>query len=185
VHTVSGDITCEMVVNAGGYRCNEVASMMGVQLPVASMEHQYMLTEPIPAIEALDYRVPLIRCPTDDFYSRQEKNGLLVGFYEQDCRTWGLDGIDPAFTNALCPDDLERCMDVLQGAINRVPSLGEVGIHTIINGPITYTPDGVPLVGRIPGRRNAWCITGLRAGLGEGSRHGWLLAQMMVHGEAC
>lgn len=185
VHTDKGDIHCEMFVNAGGYRCNEIAAMTGDELPVASMEHQYLLTEPIPAIEALDVRVPLIRCPTDDFYARQEKHGLLVGFYEQDCRTWGLEGIDPNFTNALCPDDLDRCMNVMEGTFARVPCLMEAGIHSVINGPITYTPDGVPLVGKLPGRRNAWCITGLRAGLGEGGGHGWLLAQMMVHGEAC
>ncbi len=185
VHTDKGDIHCAMIVNAGGYRCNEISAMMGVELPVASMEHQYLLTEPIPEIEALDFRVPLLRCPTNDFYSRQEKHGLLVGFYEQDCKTWGLDGIDPNFTNALCPDDLDRCIDTMEGTFTRLPCLQEAGIHTIINGPITYTPDGVPLVGKIPGKRNAWCLTGLRAGLGEGGGHGWLLAQMMVHGEAC
>lgn len=185
VHTKNGDIHCEKVVNAGGYRCNEIGQMMGVELAVASMEHQYMLTDPIPAIEALDIRVPLIRCPTDDFYSRQEKNGLLVGFYEQDCKTWGMDGIDPNFTMALCPDDLDRVVDVMDGAFHRLPCLMEAGVHSIINGPITYTPDGLPLVGKIPGKRNAYCITGLRAGLGEGGGHGWLLAQIIVHGEAC
>ncbi len=185
VHTEKGDIHCEMIVNAGGYRCNEISAMMGVELPVASMEHQYLLTEPIPEIEALDFRVPLLRCPTHDFYSRQEKHGLLVGFYEQDCKTWGLDGIDPHFTNALCPDDLDRCIDTMEETFTRLPCLQEAGIHSIINGPITYTPDGVPLVGKIPGKRNAWCLTGLRAGLGEGGGHGWLLAQMMVQGEAC
>lgn len=185
VHTEKGDIATEHVVNAGGYRCNEIGAMMGVEHPVASMEHQYMLTEPIQALEEIDYRVPLIRCPTDDFYSRQEKKGLLIGFYEQGCRTWGLDGIDPNFTSALCPDDLDRVMDVMEGAFERLPALTDVGIHSVVNGPITYTPDGLPLVGRIPDRRNAWCITGLRAGLGEGGGHGWLLAQMIVHGEAC
>ena len=185
VHTKSGDIHCEKVVNAGGYRCNEVAAMIGVELPVASMEHQYMLTEPVPEIEALDFRVPLIRCPTDDFYCRQEKNGLLVGFYEQDCRSWGLDGIDPNFTMALCPDDLDRVLDVMEGAFERLPCLMDAGVHSVINGPITYTPDGLPLVGRIAGKRNAYCITGLRAGLGEGGGHGWLLAQIIAHGEAC
>ena len=184
VHTDKGDIHAEHVVNAGGYRCNEIGAMMGVHLPVVSMEHQYFLTEPIKEIEELDTRVPLLRCPTDDFYSRQEKNGLLVGFYEQDCRTWGLGGIDPNFTNALCPNDPDRVMPVLENVFERMPCLTETGIHTIVNGPITYTPDGVPLVGAIGGRRNAWAITGLRAGLGEGGGHGWLLAQMMVHGEA-
>ena len=76
-------------------------------------------------------------------------------------------------------------MPVLENVFNRLPCLTETGIHTIINGPITYTPDGLPIVGRIPGKRNAWAITGLRAGLGEGGGHGWLLAQQIVHGEAC
>ncbi len=187
VHTKDGDISCEMIVNAGGYRCNEIGKMMGVEHPVASMEHQYMLTEDIPEIVALgdDFRTPLIRCPTDDFYQRAEKKGLLIGFYEQDCRTWGLDGIDPNFTMALCPDDLDRVVDVMEGAFARLPCLQTAGIKSIVNGPITYTPDGLPLVGKIPGKRNAYCITGLRAGLGEGGGHGWLLAQIIAHGEAC
>jgi len=185
VHTEQGDIDCDIVVNACGYRVNEVGAMMGVHHPVASMEHQYFLTEPIQAITDFGKRVPLLRCPIDDFYSRQEKQGLLVGFYEQDCRPWGMDGIDPNFVNALCPDDVERVMPVLENVFKRMPVLAEVGIHTIVNGPITYTIDGAPLVGPIPGKRNAFCIIGLRAGLGEGGGHGWLLAQQIVHGEAC
>lgn len=185
VHCANGDIDCDIVVNAGGYRVNEVGAMMGVHHPVASMEHQYFLTEEIPAIGDAGHRMPLLRCPISDYYCRQEKNGLLLGFYEQDCKTWGMDGIDPKFTNALCPDDLERVSDVLEGAFERMPALTETGIHTIVNGPITYTIDGAPLVGPIPGKRNAFCIIGLRAGLGEGGGHGWLLAQQIVHGEAC
>jgi dimethylglycine dehydrogenase len=191
VHTDKGDIHCQSIVNAGGYRCNEVGKMMGVEHPVASMEHQYMLTETLPEIEALadthgeDFRSPLIRCPQADFYQRAEKKGLLIGFYEQDCKTWGLDGIDPNFVNALCPDDLDRVVDVMEGAFHRIPCLETAGIKSVINGPITYTPDGLPLVGKIPGKRNAYCITGLRAGLGEGGGHGWLLAQIIAHGEAC
>ncbi len=184
VQTPKGDIVTEHVVNAGGYRCNEIGAYMGVEHPVVSMEHQYFLTEPIAEIAGRDARVPLLRCPTDDFYSRQEKNGLLVGFYEQDCKTWGLEGIDPSFSNELCPNDLDRVLPVLENVIERLPCLAEVGVHTVVNGPITYTPDGLPLVGAIPGKRNAWCIVGLRAGLGEGGGHGWLLAQQIVHGEA-
>jgi len=185
VQTTKGDIACEIVVNACGYRVNEVGAMMGVHHPVTSMEHQYFLTEPIPAIAEAGHRMPLLRCPISDFYCRQEKQGLLVGFYEQDCRTWGMDGIDPHFVNALCPDDLDRVTDVLEGAFARMPALTETGIHSVVNGPITYTIDGAPLVGPIPGKRNAYCIIGLRAGLGEGGGHGWLLAQQIVHGEAC
>ena len=185
VHTEHGDIDCEIVVNACGYRVNEVGAMMGVHHPVSSMEHQYFVTEDIPAIVEAGHRMPLLRCPISDYYCRQDKNGLLVGFYEQDCKTWGMDGIDPHFVNALCPDDLNRVTDVLEGAFARMPALTEVGIHTVVNGPITYTIDGAPLVGPIPNKRNAFCIIGLRAGLGEGGGHGWLLAQQIVHGEAC
>ncbi|WP_294623371.1 FAD-dependent oxidoreductase [uncultured Roseovarius sp.] len=185
VETDKGTIDADIVVNACGYRVNEVGAMMGVHHPVASMEHQYFVTEDIPAIAEAGHRMPLLRCPISDYYSRQEKGGLLVGFYEQDCRTWGMDGISPSFSNDLCPDDLDRVMDVLEGAFARMPVLAEVGIKRVVNGPITYTIDGAPLVGPIPGKRNAFCIIGLRAGLGEGGGHGWLLAQQIVHGEAC
>ena len=185
VHTEHGDIDCDVVVNACGYRVNEVGAMMGVEHPVTSMEHQYFVTEDIPAIADAGHRMPLLRCPISDYYCRQEKDGLLIGFYEQGCKTWGMDGIDPHFVNALCPDDLDRITDVLEGAFERMPALTEVGIKNVVNGPITYTIDGAPLVGPIPGKRNAFCIIGLRAGLGEGGGHGWLLAQQIVHGEAC
>ena len=185
VATDKGDIDADFVVNACGYRVNEVGAMMGVQHPVASMEHQYFVTDDIPAIVEAGHRMPLLRCPISDYYSRQEKNGLLVGFYEQGCKTWGMDGISPNFSNDLCPDDLDRVMDVLEGAFARMPALTEVGIKRVVNGPITYTIDGAPLVGPIPGKRNAFCIIGLRAGVGEGGGHGWLLAQQIVHGEAC
>ena len=185
VETSAGVIDADIIVNACGYRANEVGKMMGVHHPVMSMEHQYFVTGEIPAIRAAGHRMPLIRCPIDDFYCRQEKHGLLVGFYEQSCRTWGLDGIDPDFSRSLCPDDLDRVIDVLEGAFRRIPVLRDAGIHTIVNGPITYTMDGAPLVGPVPGKRNAYCIVGLRAGLGEGGGHGWLLAQQIVYGEAC
>lgn len=183
IHTKDGDITCEKVVNATGYRVNEVGNMLGVEHPVTSMEHMYFLTDDIPELEALDFQVPIIRDPLDDFYSRQEKNGLLVGVYEQACKTFGLDGIDPAFTKDLCPPDLDRLLDNMEGIFERLPALQEAGIHTTINGPITYTIDGMPLIGKIPGIENAYCAIGLRAGIGEGGGHGKILADLIVHGE--
>jgi len=183
VHTKNGDITCEKVVNASGYRVNEVGNMLGVEHPVTSMEHMYFLTDSIPEIEALDFQVPVIRDPADDFYSRQEKKGLLVGVYEQGCKTFGMDGIDPNFTKDLCPSDLDRCLDNMERIFERMPALQNAGIHSVVNGPITYTIDGLPLVGQIPGIENAYCIIGLRAGIGEGGGHGKILAEIMVHGE--
>ncbi len=184
VHTKDGDITCEKVVNATGYRVNEVGSMLGVRHPVTSMEHMYFLTDTMPELEALDFRVPIIRDPGDDFYSRQEKKGLLVGVYEQGCKTFGMDGIDPGFTQALCESDLDRCLDNMERIFERLPALAEAGIHTVINGPITYTIDGAPLIGPIPGIENAYCAIGLRAGIGESGGHGKVLAEIIVHGES-
>ena len=183
VHTKNGDITCECVVNASGYRVNEVGQMLGCEHPVTSMEHMYFLTDTMPEIEALDFQVPVIRDPGDDFYSRQEKSGLLVGVYEQQCKTFGMNGIDPNFTKDLCPSDLDRCLDNMEHIFERLPALQHAGIHTVVNGPITYTIDGLPLVGPIPGIENAYCIIGLRAGIGEGGGHGKVLAELMVHGE--
>ena len=184
VHTEKGDITCEKVVNATGYRVNEVGNMLGVEHPVTSMEHMYFLTESMPELEALDFRVPIIRDPRDDFYSRQEKKGLLVGVYEQNCKTFGMDGISPDFTKALCPDDLDRCLDNMERIFECLPALQTVGIHSIVNGPITYTIDGAPLIGAIPGVPNAYCAIGLRAGIGEGGGHGKILADIIVQGQS-
>ncbi len=183
VHTKNGDIVCEMLVNATGYRVNEIGSMLGIEHPVTSMEHQFFLTENIPELEALDFQVPIIRDPADDFYSRQEKKGLLVGVYEQQCKPFGMAGVDPNFTRALCPSDLDRCLDNMERIFERLPSLTEAAVHTVINGPITYTIDGLPLVGPIPGVPNAFCCIGLRAGIGEGGGHGKILAELMVHDE--
>ncbi|MDP6164741.1 MAG: FAD-dependent oxidoreductase [Gammaproteobacteria bacterium] len=184
VHTQKGDITCQKVVNATGYRVNEVGNMLGVSHPVTSMEHMYFLTDSIPELEALDFRVPIIRDPRDDFYSRQEKKGLLVGVYEQGCKTFGMDGISPDFTKALCPDDLDRCLDNMERIFDFMPTLQTAGIHSIVNGPITYTIDGAPLIGPIPGVTNAYCAIGLRAGIGESGGHGKILADIIVEGQS-
>ena len=95
-----------------------------------------------------------------------------------------MDGIDPDFTNALCPNDLDRCLDNMERVFKRLPCLESTGIHTVINGPITYSADGLPLVGKLPHVNNAFCIVGLRAGVGEGGGHGKILAEIIVHGES-
>jgi len=184
VHTKSGDIACEYIVNACGYRVNEAGAMMGVEYPVVSMEHMYFVTEPIEELKRRESRVAMVRCPRDSFYMRQEKQGLLVGVYEHDCKTFGIDGIDPGFAKSLCPNDIDRCLPKLEAIFDRVPCLKTVGIQSIVNGPIAYTADAGPLVGKLPGVRNAWSINGVRVGIGEGGGYGKVLAQMMVHGEA-
>ena len=183
VTTDKGTITAEHIVIAAGYRVNEVGALMDIQYPVIAMEHMYFVTEDIPELVALDKRVPMVRCPRDTFYMRQEKKGLLVGIYEHDCKTFGMNGIDSDFVNALCPDDLERLLPKMKPIFERLPCLQEVGIKAIVNGPISYAADAGPLVGKQPGLRNCWSMNGLRVGIGEGGGYGKMLAQMMVHGE--
>ena len=108
VTTDNGKVTTEHIVVAAGYRVNEVGALMGIKYPVIAMEHMYFITEDIPDLTVRDDRIPMVRCPRDTFYMRQEKKGLLVGVYEHDCKTFGMDGIDPDFVSALCPDDLDR-----------------------------------------------------------------------------
>ncbi len=184
VSTAHGEIIAEHVVVAAGYRANEVGALMGVGYPVVSMEHMYFVTEPIPELVEASRRLPMVRCPRDKFYMRQEQDGLLIGVYEQDCRTFGMDGIDPGFVNALCPPDIERCLPEIEALFERLPVLAEVGIASVVNGPIAYAADANPLVGRQPGLRNCWSMNGIRVGIGEGGGYGKMLAQMIVHGES-
>ncbi|HAR51309.1 FAD-dependent oxidoreductase [Roseovarius nubinhibens] len=183
VTTEHGTITAEHIVIAAGYRANEVGALMGIEYPVIAMEHMYFVTEDIPELLDREGRVPMVRCPRDTFYMRQEKKGLLVGIYEHDCKTFGMDGIDPDFVNALCPDDLDRLLPKMEPIFDRLPCLQEVGIKSVVNGPIAYASDAGPLVGKQPGLRNCWSMNGLRVGIGEGGGYGKMIAQMMVHGE--
>ncbi|MBT8217956.1 MAG: FAD-dependent oxidoreductase [Acidimicrobiia bacterium] len=184
VRTNKGDIECESFVNAGGYRVHQIGKFYGLESAVSSMEHQYFLTDPLPELEALDKRVPLLRDPGDDFYSRQEHNGLLVGVYEQGCKTWGRSQIPDDFAGKLEPPDLDRIADNMERVMERIPALQTAGISSVINGPIAYSGDGVPLVGKLPGVRNAYAMLGLRAGIGEGGGLGKVLAEIMIDGES-
>ncbi|MGI9604703.1 MAG: glycine cleavage T C-terminal barrel domain-containing protein, partial [Acidimicrobiales bacterium] len=184
VRTNKGDIECESFVNAAGYRVHQVGQFYGLESAVSSMEHQFFLTEELPELQELGRRVPLIRDPGDDFYSRQEHHGLLVGIYEQGCKTWGRGDIPVDFANKLEPPDLDRLEDNMIRVFDRLPVLQTAGISSVVNGPITYSGDGIPLVGRLPGRRNAYCMLGLRAGVGEGGGLGKVLAEIIVDGQS-
>lgn len=184
VRTNRGDIECESFVNAGGYRVHEIGNFYGLESAVSSMEHQYFLTEEIPEIASLDKRVPLLRDPGDDFYSRQEHNGLLVGIYEQGCKTWGREHIPEDFAGKLEPPDLDRLTDNMERVMERLPVLQTAGISSVVNGPIAYSGDGVPLVGKLPGVRNGYAMIGARAAIGEGGGLGKILAEIIVDGES-
>ena len=186
VHTARDTIRAEHVVNAAGTWCREIGAMMGLDLPVVPMLHQYLVTAAVPEVGARtaagEPELPIIRDPEESWYVRQERDGLIVGPYEAEGRPWGADGIPPEFGMELLTPDLDRVEPIVAMAMERVPALARAGVKTIVNGPITFTPDANPLVGPAFGLDNAWLLTGSSMGVMEGGGAGRFLADWMVDG---
>ena len=183
VVTEQGTIITEHLVNAGGLWAREVGEMAGVYLPLHPMEHQYFATDDIPDVFERDTELPHVMDPEGESYLRQEGRGLVIGFYEQNCDPWAVDGTPWEFGHELLPDKLDRIGDSLEIAYKRYPVLAEAGIKTNINGPFTFAPDGNPLVGPVPGLRNYWSACAVMAGFSQGGGVGLTLAEWMVEGE--
>ncbi len=186
VVTDKGTIHAEHVVNAAGLWAREVGTMAGVYFPLHPMEHQYLVTEEVQMIaEIIDGggEHPHVMDPAGESYLRQEGRGLCIGFYEQPCRPWAVDGTPWEFGHELLPDDFDKIEDSIEFAYKRFPALGEAGIKSVIHGPFTFAPDGNPLVGPVPGMRNYWSACAVMAGFSQGGGVGLMLAQWMVEGE--
>ncbi|WP_137701035.1 GcvT family protein [Marimonas lutisalis] len=193
VHTEKGDIRCEYVVNAAGYYAQQVGEWFkpygGRTVPMMVMEHQYLLTEEIPELEAWSKengrKLPLLRDVDVSYYLRQEKNGINIGPYEPNCRAHWADPADPVpqdFSFQLYPDDLDRIEAIVADAMARVPAAGTAGISRIINGPIPYAPDGNPLLGPMPGVPNAFEACVFTFGIAQGGGAGKVLAEWITEG---
>ena len=185
--TPAGEIRCEYVVNAAGYRAAELGRMFDRDVPCVSLAHQYLITEAIPELTARDEKLPLLRDPDSSYYLRQEKDGLLLGPYEKNCRAHWIDNSDPMpedFSFQLYNDDLERLEWYIEDACARVPLLGTGGITRVVNGPIPYTPDGLPLIGQMPGVPNAFEACVFTFGIVQAGGAGKLLSEIIVEGEA-
>ena len=183
VITERGKIVAEHVVNAAGLWAREVGAMAGVYLPLHPMEHQYLATDRIEEVVSHPTELPHVMDPEGESYLRQERDGLVIGFYEQNCDPWAVEGTSWDFGHELLPDNLERIGDSLATAYRRYPVLEKAGIKTIINGPFTFAPDGNPLVGPVQGLRNFWSACGVMAGFSQGGGVGLTLAEWMVEGE--
>ncbi|RUV94717.1 FAD-dependent oxidoreductase, partial [Mesorhizobium sp. M1A.F.Ca.IN.022.07.1.1] len=187
VRTAQGHIRAEHVVNAAGTWCREVGTMMGIDLPVVPMLHQYVVTDTVPEIAARiaagEKELPIIRDPEESWYLRQERDGYIVGPYEKAAHPWAIDGVPPAFGMELLPPDLDRVEHIIALAMERVPALANAGIKTVVNGPITFTPDANPLVGPAFNLRNGWLLTGSSMGVMEGGGAGAFLADWIIDGE--
>ncbi|MGI9368385.1 MAG: GcvT family protein [Ruegeria sp.] len=186
VVTNKGTIHAEHLVNAGGLWAREVGAMAGVYFPLHPMEHQYLVTDNIPEIEAIidaGGEHPHVMDPAGESYLRQEGRGLCIGFYEQPCKPWAVDGTPWEFGHELLPDDFDKITDSIEFAYRRFPVLAEAGVKSVIHGPFTFAPDGNPLVGPVPGMRNYWSACGVMAGFSQGGGVGLTLAQWMIEGE--
>ena len=194
VHTDKGDIRCEIVVNAAGYYAQRVGEWFkpygGRTVPMMVMSHQYMLTEEIPELEAwtreAGHKLPLLRDVDTSYYLRQEKHGFNLGPYERNCRAHWADPSDPMpgdFSFQLYPDDLERLEWYIEDAMARVPILGTAGVSKVINGPIPYAPDGLPLIGPMPGVKNAFEACVFTFGIAQAGGAGKVLAEWVTEGQ--
>ncbi|UWR50470.1 GcvT family protein [Phaeobacter inhibens] len=186
VVTDKGTIHAEHIVNAGGLWAREVGAMAGIYFPLHPMEHQYIVTDEVPEIAGIidaGGEHPHVMDPAGESYLRQEGRGLCIGFYEQPCKPWAVDGTPWNFGHELLPDDFDKIEDSIAFAYNRFPALERAGVKSVIHGPFTFAPDGNPLVGPVPGMRNYWSACAVMAGFSQGGGVGLMLAQWMVEGE--
>lgn len=187
VSTDKGDITCEHVVSASGNFARQTGAMVGLDIPVVPVEHQYIVTEPHPAIlERRAKGLPemgVLRESDASWYMREEAGGLLLGPYEVGAPACYLDGPAPNAEYELFPDALERLEPYILSAIERVPAFAEVGLKKVYNGAIAYTPDGSPIVGPAWGKKNFWLNEGHSFGITAAGGAGWQLANWIVEGE--
>ncbi|SDX29070.1 dimethylglycine dehydrogenase [Ruegeria halocynthiae] len=183
VRTGKGDIRTQWVVNAGGLWGREVAALAGIELPLQPTEHQYFVTEAIDEVAALGRRLPSIADRDGEYYFRQEGNGLLIGAYEKDMRFWAENGTPLDFAHDLFPDDLDRIMENVIRATERVPVAATAGVKRVINGPMIWSPDSNAIWGPVPELRNYFCCTGIIPGFSQSGGLGLLSAQWMIEGE--
>ncbi len=187
VKTDKGDITCEHVVSATGNYARRTGAMVGLDIPVLPVEHQYIVTEPHPEIvqrhQAGLPEMGVLRESDGSWYLREEGGGLLLGPYEVGAPICYPDGPADGAEYELFPEDLDRLAPHIEAAIARVPAFGEVGVKRVYNGAIAYTPDGSPIIGPAWGLRNFWLNEGHSFGVTAAGGAGWQLAHWMIEGE--
>ena len=184
VTTDQGPIEAEHVVNAGGLWAREVARMVGIELPLTPMEHHYLITDDLMELKHAPRELPVVVDLDGEMYMRQERAGVLLGVYETPATPWAVEGTSWDYGDReLLPPDLERLTGALEKGFTRFPALHNAGIRRVVNGPFTFTPDGNPLVGPVPGVPNYWAACGVMAGFCQGGGVGLALATWMIEGE--
>jgi 4-methylaminobutanoate oxidase (formaldehyde-forming) len=180
VLTDHGAVACEIVVNAAGIWARDVAKMAGVQVPAGAVEHQYLITEKSNSIPP---GLPTLRDPDRIFYLKPEPGALAVGGWEKGTPTFGAEGVPFSFGRELLQPNQERLEQFVLPAAERLPILNELGIRTVINGPIPISPDGEPIMGLAPERDNFYVACGFTSGIAASGGAGRAMAEWIVEGE--
>ena len=184
----SFEVRAEHVVTATGNHAQRTARLLGLKIPAIPVEHQYVVTEPDPALvdvpQGATAEHPVLRDADAKWYVREERGGWILGPYEKGAPARFEHAVPESFRADLFPLDLERIEAEYLSMIHRMPSAESVGLKDDFNGPICYTPDGNPLVGPAPGLRNLWLAEGFSFGITAAGGTGHYLAQMMMEGEA-
>lgn len=187
VKTPDGDITCEHVISATGNYARQTGAMVGLDVPVIPVEHQFIVTEPHPDLirrqESGEPELGVLRESDGSWYLREENGGFILGPYEKGAPCCYVDGPDPRAEYELFQEDIERLAPHIEAAMSRVPAFGEVGIKQVYNGAIAYTPDGNPIIGPAWGLDNFWLNEGHSFGITAAGGAGWQLAEWIVEGE--
>ncbi|RVB74633.1 FAD-dependent oxidoreductase [Mesorhizobium sp. M6A.T.Cr.TU.014.01.1.1] len=187
VVTEQGTVKAEHVVNCGGLWAREIGRMVGVELPLLAMEHMYLLTEPMPEVEEFNKSTGREMIGVMDLkgeiYTRQERNGILLGTYEKACKPWSPVNTPWDFGHELLQPDIDRIAPSLEIGFKHFPGIEKAGIKQIINGPFTFALDGNPLVGPVQGLTNFWCACAVMAGFSQGGGVGLALSNWMVNGD--
>lgn len=182
------EITAEHVITATGNHAQRTARLLGIKIPAIPVEHQYIVTEPDPALVAWraagNPEHPVLRDADAKWYVREERGGWILGPYERNAPARFLYDVPETFRADLFPLDLDRIEAEYMSMIHRIPSSETVGLKDDFNGPICYTPDGNPLVGPAPGLRNMWLAEGFSFGITAAGGVGHYLTQIITEGEA-
>jgi len=180
VVTDQGTIEADIVINAAGLWAREVGRLAGVDIPAGVVEHQYMVTEKHDSISA---NFPTFRDPDNLFYLKAEPGALALGGWEPDTVACGKPGMPWSFGQQLYQPNFDRFEQIALPAMGRLPVLEELGIRTLINGPIPVSPDGEPIMGRPNGLDNFFVACGFTAGIAGCGGAGRALAHWIVDGD--
>ncbi len=187
VQTAEGEIVCEHLICATGNYSQKTSRLLGISIPAIPVQHQYIVTDVCEELKA--YReaggkeLAVLRESDASYYFREERMGWILGPYEKGAPAVFADGVPDTFEKDLFPGDLDRLMPHVEACMKRVPPFAASGIKDIVNGPISYTPDGSPLIGPAWDLPNVWLSEGHSFGVTAAGGAGWQLAEWIVEGE--